>query len=289
MLYFYKNLNNSFNTFKFTLKKYVILKKVDKSRQHYYNDLEDKIIELSLNLKRKNNELNEVIDLNNLIFKKLIHNLKNPIGVSFSFSEMILEGLPNYNPDRLKSHIEIIKNSTEFSLNLLNRLADFSRYQLPDMKFIFQTQNFTKVLKEIIEKAQTLANEKEIKIISNLPENDIFLNFDKDELSIALFNIINNSIRFSEEKSIVNIHLTEDDTSVKINVIDNGLGISEKDIPAIFNEFYVVNTYSNDNVKCIGLGLSIANKVIKKHHGKISVQSELEKGAVFTITLPKET
>lgn len=282
-------MNNSFNTFKFTLKKYVILKKVDKSRQHYYNDLEDKIIELSLNLKRKNNELNEVIDLNNLIFKKLIHNLKNPIGVSFSFSEMILEGLPNYNPDRLKSHIEIIKNSTEFSLNLLNRLADFSRYQLPDMKFIFQTQNFTKVLKEIIEKAQTLANEKEIKIISNLPENDIFLNFDKDELSIALFNIINNSIRFSEEKSIVNIHLTEDDTSVKINVIDNGLGISEKDIPAIFNEFYVVNTYSNDNVKCIGLGLSIANKVIKKHHGKISVQSELEKGAVFTITLPKET
>lgn len=264
------------------------MKKEDKSQQNYYNDLEDKIIELSLNLKRKNNELNEVIDLNNLIFKKLIHNLKNPIGVSFSFSEMILEGLPNYNPDRLKSHIEIIKNSTEFSLNLLNRLADFSRYQLPDMKFIFQTQNFTKVLKEVIEKAQTLANEKEIKIISNLPEKDIFLNFDKDELSIALLNIINNAIRFSEEKSIVNIHVTEDDTSVKISVIDNGLGISEKDIPAIFNEFYVVNTYSNDKVKCIGLGLPIANKIVKKHQGKIIVESELEKGAVFTIIIPKE-
>ena len=66
------------------------------------------------------------------------------------------------------------------------------------------------------------------------------------------------------------------------------MGISEKDIPAIFNEFYVVNTYSNDKVKCIGLGLPIANKIVKKHQGKIIVESELEKGSVFTIIIPKE-
>jgi signal transduction histidine kinase len=64
------------------------------------------------------------------------------------------------------------------------------------------------------------------------------------------------------------------------------MGISENDISTIFNEFFVVNTYANDKSKCIGLGLPIASKIIKRHGGKIAVISEIEKGTTFTVTLP---
>jgi signal transduction histidine kinase len=274
------------NTVKFTRKKYVILKKEAKNKQNTYSELEDKIIELSLQLKGKSNELNEVIAVNNLLLKKLIHNLKNPIGVSFSFSEMILEGLPNYQPERLKNHIEIIKNSSEFSLNFLNKLAEFSRYQLPDLKFSFLTQNLSKVVQEVVDKLQLNAHKKNIKIALTLPPNDVIFNFDKDELFIAISNILNNAIRFSGENTTIAVVVENKNDNITIRVTDQGMGISENDISTIFNEFFVVNTYANDKSKCIGLGLPIASKIIKRHGGKIAVISEIEKGTTFTVTLP---
>lgn len=263
------------------------MKKDDKKQTNYNDQLEEKIVELSLKLKSKNNELNEVITLNNLIFKKLIHNLKNPVGVSFSFSEMMLEGLQNYTPDKLQKHIEIIKNSSDFSLKFLNKLAEFSRYQLPDLKFIFEVYNFNEFIDRVIEKAQLMANEKRIFINKKLPENTIKFKFDKSELEIAILNIINNAVRYSNENTAIEIEVIENTLAIEIIVSDNGLGIAEKDIFLIFDEFCVVNTYSEDKIKCIGLGLPIAQKIIKRHGGKIAVKSKLGKGSVFTISLPK--
>lgn len=278
---------NSFNTVKFTVKRCVILKKDDKEQANYYNQLEEKIVELSLKLKNKNNELNEVVALNNLVFKKLIHNLKNPVGVSFSFSEMMLEGLPNYTQDKLQKHIEIIKNSSDFSLKFLNKLAEFSRYQLPDLKFIFEVYNFNEFIRAVIEKAQLNANEKHIVIRKKIPEKTIKFKFDKNELEHAILNIINNAVRYSNKNTEIEIEVIENASEIEIIVSDNGMGIDEKDIFLIFDEFYVVNTYSEDKIKCIGLGLPIAQKIIKRHGGKIAVKSELTKGSVFTISLPK--
>ncbi|MBL4939688.1 MAG: sensor histidine kinase, partial [Lutibacter sp.] len=70
-------------------------------------------------------------------------------------------------------------------------------------------------------------------------------------------------------------------------ITDEGIGISETDLPNIFKEFYVVNTYSEDKQKCIGLGLTIANVVIQHHNGKITVTSEINKGTNVEMTLPK--
>lgn len=279
-------MNYYSNTFKFTVKRYVILKKEIKELQDYTDELEEKIIELSLKLKNKNNELNEVVDLNNLIFKKLIHNLKNPVGVSFSFSEMILEGLPNYNPDKLKSHIEIIKNSAEFSLNFLNKLAEYARYQQPDLKFTFLAYNFNNFINAVIEKAEVLANKKSIRIKKHIPLAVIEFKFDKNELEIAILNILNNAIRYSKENTEIEVELILENANLIISISDNGIGLEEKDLSFIFNEFSVVNTYSEDKVKCIGLGLPIAQKIVKKHEGKISVKSEILKGSTFTISLP---
>jgi len=281
-------LNNSFNTVKFTLKRYVILKKEAKMVNNYTDNLEEKVVELSLKLKGKNKELEDIIELNNLTFKKLIHNLKNPVGVSFSFSEMILEGLQNYTPDKLERHIEIIKNSSEFSLNLLNSFAEFHRYQSTDLKLYFANQNFSKVILEVLEKVKKKADEKGISIQTNLPEKDIEYYFDKTELAKAISNVLNNAIRYSSESTSVHLNIFESKNEINVIIADQGIGIEEMHLPFIFNDFFVVNTYSTDTKKCIGLGLPITKRILDIHSGKITVESQIGKGSTFTITLPKK-
>ena len=255
----------------------------------YISDLEDKIVDLSLQLKGKSNELDVVRESNKMSIGKLIHNLKNPVGVIFSFSDMIIEDIEDYTTDKLEKHLQIIKNSAEFSLQMLMQVAKNSQLQSPDLNYNFKSTNYIELINTIIKEFNLKASEKNIKIEQDFLETSINLMLDKAEISIALSNIINNAIRYSNENSTIKIIVKENSDTIETIVIDEGIGISEENISAIFNEFFVVNTYSEDKQKCIGLGLSIANKIINNHHGKILVTSKLNKETSFKITLPKNT
>ena len=267
----------------------MILNKKTQNSSAYISDLEDKIVDLTLQLKGKSNELDVVRESNKMSIGKLIHNLKNPVGVIFSFSDMIIEDIEDYTTDKLEKHLQIIKNSAEFSLQMLMQVAKNSQLQSPDLNYNFKSTNYIELINTIIKEFNLKASEKNIKIEQDFLETSINLMLDKTEISIALSNIINNAIRYSSENSTIKIIVKENLDTIETIVIDEGIGISEENISAIFNEFFVVNTYSEDKQKCIGLGLSIANKIINKHHGKILATSKLNKGTSFKITLPKNT
>lgn len=264
----------------------MILKKNNDKNEQYISELEEKIVELSLNLKSKKNELSEVRELNGLIIKKLIHNLKNPIGVAFSFSDMILEGLTNYTPEKLEKHINIIKTSSNFSINLLNKFAEFYRYQSPELTFNFKENNYIDLINKVVTNFEEVLKEKKISIECKFSSQEIYFSFDEDEIYIAISNILNNAIRYSNENSAIIIEVVESENTIDTFIADKGMGISEMDLIEILNPFYVVNTFSNDKQKCIGLGLAISNKIIQSHQGKISFKSAIDKGTTVKTTLP---
>ncbi|MBT8318219.1 MAG: HAMP domain-containing histidine kinase [Lutibacter sp.] len=253
----------------------------------YIEELEDKIVALSLQYKSKANELNLLNESHEKSVGKLIHNLRNPIGVIFSFSDMILEDLDDYTPDKLEKHIQIIKSSAAFSLKMITTVAKNTQLNSPEHRYDFKTINFVELVNEVINELTENALMKNCIIKTDIENHPIHLSLDLTEISVALKHIINNAIRYSDENSVVKIILKENENTVDIAVIDQGIGISEENLGQIFKEFFVVNTYSEDKQKCIGLGLSIANKIIKDHKGKISATSSLNKGSTFKITLPK--
>lgn len=261
--------------------------KKEKNSDKYIPELEEKIIDLSLKLKSKSNELNTAIETNSKILGKLTHNLKNPVGVIFSFSEMMLEDLEDYSIEKLGKHLQIIKNSATFSLAFLDTISKYARVQSPN--FILKTEqiNYSELVNGLINDFRAKASEKNIGLEVNIPSNDIFLTLDKDEITQALSAVLNNALRYSNENSTVNISVEELKNSVETTITDQGIGISDTDLPHVFEEFYVVNTYSEDKQKCIGLGVVIAKKIIEKHKGKISAKSTLEKGSSFKIIFPK--
>lgn len=260
--------------------------KSEKNSDKYIQELEEKIIDLSLKLKGKSNELNAALETNSKILGKLTHNLKNPVGVIFSFSEMMLEDLEDYSTEKLGKHLQIIKNSATFSLAFLDTISKYTRVQSPN--FILKTAqiNYSDLLKNLIEDFRKNASEKNIRLEVNVPLNDIFLTLDQDEINQALNSVLNNALRYSNENSTITISVEKFKNTVETTITDQGIGISEVDIPHIFDEFYVINTYSEDKQKCIGLGLAIAKIIIEKHKGKISATSTLEKGSGFKISLP---
>ena len=261
--------------------------KKEKNSDKYIQELEEKIFDLSLKLKSKSNEFNAAIETNSKILGKLTHNLKNPVGVIFSFSEMMLEDLEDYSIEKLEKHMQIIKNSATFSLALLDTISKYSRVQSPNFVLKSQRINYTELLSALINEFKSESSKKNIDVLVKLPENDIFLPVDKAEITQALTALLNNALRYSNENSIITITVAELKNTVETTITDQGMGISETDLPNIFEEFYVVNTYSADKKKCVGLGLAIARRVAELHNGKISAKSTLEKGTSFKMSLPK--
>lgn len=258
------------------------------NQEKYTQELEESIIELKFKLRNKDKELKNAYESNQKIIGKLVHNLKNPIGIAYSFSEMIMEGASNYDTEKLKKHLQIIRDSANFSLSLLDQFSMYTSLQSPDYQLTKRNTNYTELIKEVVNEFSETANKKQVKIITENCEKDLFLNIDKEEISKAIRNIIDNAIRFSEANTTIKIAVTEKGKSVETIISDEGIGISAKDLPHIFSEFYVINTYSNDKQKCIGLGLTIAKKIIEFHQGKITVESESGKGTSFKISLIKK-
>lgn len=261
--------------------------KSSKNSEKYIQELEEKIIDLGFKLKGKTNEIKVTEEITSKILGKLTHNLKNPVGVIFSFSEMMLEDLEGYSHEKLEKHLQIIKNSATFSLALLDTVSKYSRVQSPNFVLKSQHINYTELLSAILNKFKLEASKKNIDVAVKLPENDVFLTVDGAEITLALRAILNNAMRYSNDSSTITITVTELKDTVETTITDQGIGISETDLPNIFEEFYVVNTYSADKQKCVGLGLAIARRIVELHNGKISAKSTLEKGSSFKIRFPK--
>ena len=113
----------------------------------------------------------------------------------------------------------------------------------------------------------------------------------KDEMHITnvLFNLMDNAMKYSSDKRPIMLTIkTEniDDSFIELSVADNGIGISREDLRKIFDRFFRVQTGNVHDVKGFGLGLPYVQMIIQKHHGKITVESELDEGTTFYITLP---
>jgi len=274
-------LRNSFNKIIFTLKKQSTLNKTEK-------ESEEIIINLRLKLKAKEKELRSIHKTNKERISKLTHNLKNPVGIIYSFSEIILEDIESYCPEKLEKHIKIINSSSAFSLQLLTSISKYSQLQLPETAFTFKKLNYIELLNSIVKQFKPLSIKNDIAIKINAPKNKIFLLLDKKEITQALTNIISNAFCYSFKNTTITITVIENATTIETVVTDEGIGISEENLPHILNEFYVVNTYAINEQKCIGLGLTIANKIIQLHKGKILVTSTIGVGSSFKITIPKK-
>lgn len=212
------------------------------------------------------------------------HELRTPLT---ALKAMLEVGLRDKNLD-LKEAKKLIANSIE-ETNRLNSLTtsllELARENNKDKKLVLEKVRVKETVIEAIKNVELRAAKKNIKIV--VKTNGTVIKGNKEKLTELLVILLDNSIKYSPEKTKIKISAMEKQHQVIIKVKDQGQGIEEKDIPHIFDRFYRVDkAHGHNDEGGYGLGLAIAKKIVEENSGKILVRSEIGKGSEFKIVLP---
>ena len=213
------------------------------------------------------------------------HELKTPLTSIQGYSQAILDETIK-DTSETKNAAKIIHNEASRLNRLVINLLSLSKLESHTAPFEFNTINISIVFNNVIDKFDLLAKERNI-IIQREIEEEQYIYGDGDRLSQVFTNLIDNAIKFSTKNSYIVCKSFSKNNKACIEIIDHGNGISEEDLEKIFKRFYQTNNSKNNkHQKGFGLGLPIAQEIIKKHGSEIYIKSIMNQGSTFYFCLP---
>lgn len=206
------------------------------------------------------------------------HELRTPVSVILTESQYSLQFADNM--EEARESFEVIERQSKRMSELINQIMELSKIERKD-KIILEKINISNIIEKIMEDYKNLLIERSIKINTYIQPN-LFIYGEKVMIERLFDNLLNNAMKFTENK--ININLYAEEKKCILEVIDNGIGIPEKEKDAIWNRFYQINISRNKEInQGFGLGLSLVSKIVELHNASIKVDSEENKGTKFTI------
>ncbi|MNK09181.1 Autoinducer 2 sensor kinase/phosphatase LuxQ [compost metagenome] len=219
------------------------------------------------------------------------HEIRTPLNSIIGFSEQLSQ---NELSSQQKEQIDAIKTSSELLLDLVNDILDFSKYEVGKINFDKTSFTPSGAINEVFNSIAVLASKKGLRFEKQISfDTKINLLGDSLRLKQVIMNLLSNAIKFTDKGSVVLkadiISTSKKKGVLKIQVIDTGAGIEDKDAAVIFDEFSQVNySVTKNTQKGTGLGLAICKKIVELQAGKIGLTSKLNKGSNFTFEIPYE-
>jgi signal transduction histidine kinase len=242
------------------------------------------------NGKKKLQEQNETLHVLNEQKSKFLgiaaHDLRNPIGAIQLSSDLLLDSPLEFSDEEKNDFLKLIKDSSHFSLNLINELLDISKIELGKLELDKTNQNVQEIVANIIKINNVFARKKNITIEFTPLTSISNISIDKNKIEQVLHNLLSNAIKYSNPNTNISLQLTQNESHVQISVTDEGVGIPEQELKKLFTEFGTTSAKTTANESSTGLGLAIAKKIVNGHGGEIMAESKLGKGSKFLFTLP---
>ncbi len=230
-------------------------------------------------------ELKRLEEIRKDLVANVSHELRTPVSSIKGYAETLLEGKVE-NEDTKKEFLNIIYQDSNRLANLIDDLLDLSKIESDKMKMEFEPVEIPPLLNRCISILEKSAKDKLIAIKSNVPGNLPKVLGDQGRLLQVLLNLLDNAIKYTPEGMSVTISAARKENVVQIDISDTGIGISEKDLPRIFERFYRVDKARSRELGGTGLGLSIVKHIVQAHNGQVWVQSTLGLGSTFSFTIP---
>ncbi len=270
-----------------------------------YHELEEK----NRTLKENNERLQELDKLKSNFLATVSHELRTPLTSVIGYSEMLIEGMAGTLNDEQRDYVKTIMDKGETLLSMISQILDLSRIESGNLRMDVSDFNVKDVLKHattsVIPQCQKKSITLDIDIDGALP----FYRGDKDKIGQIVVNLLGNSVKFTPQggritlrgklwtgprrfkKRVVDdgaamLFDLADETFVRIDVQDSGVGIPPEKIDRVFERFYQVDNTSTREFGGTGLGLSIVKSFVEAHKGEIFAESEVGKGSTFTVLLP---
>jgi signal transduction histidine kinase len=214
------------------------------------------------------------------------HDLRTPLNAIIGFSEML--NMQDFGPLNKKQqrYVGNVLNSGKYLLSLINDILDLSKVEAHKMELYIEEFSIPDVIDEVISTLVTLASNKNINLIDNVDTVLIKMNADKKIFKQILYNFVSNSIKYTPENGTVTIEAYSVDNSIIINIIDNGIGISDENMKELFQPYQQINNLETREQLGTGLGLTLVKKFVELHGGEVWVESEVGKGSTFGFSIP---
>lgn len=215
------------------------------------------------------------------------HQLRSPLASVRYYFGAIREGFAGDVTDTQKELIEKATKRLDDLMQLINDWLDMSRIDSGHISVEFKPVALTPVLSEILELIKPLAEARKVKLDMKLGHNLPTVHGHREGLMQAFTNLVSNGINYNREGGTVTVVTREQNGGLVVEISDTGIGISQDDLPFIFEEFFRVKTKETCHIGGTGLGLPIAKRIIEAHNGRVQASSELGKGTTFSIFLPR--
>jgi signal transduction histidine kinase len=238
-------------------------------------------------LRSVNTKLKEANKTKDKFFSVISHDLKSPFNAILGYSNLLSEYYESYDDDKRKRMIGDLNSSANSAFKLLEDLLTWSRSQLGGVEFSPEILHLDELISETVYYLNGQATNKEIKVLNEVPHKTLVY-ADKGMLSAITRNLISNAIKFTHNGGEIRIYVEITDSGIIVSVADNGVGISEKVIPHIFDISENSKTSGTNNESGTGLGLILCKEFVEQHGGKIWVESKVGVGSIFSFTLPKK-
>lgn len=247
------------------------------------NDITERIktVEELKAAKEKAEELNR---LKTSFLANMSHELRTPLIGILGFSEILCAELTD---QKLHSMAEVIHQAGNRLLETLNLVLDLSKYESQKNEIKFEATNVSELIEECTSLFFPVANKKGLHIKTQFHKERVVSITDRKLLQSVLNNLIGNAIKFTHKGGVtVELDIGTDNENFIIKVSDTGIGIAEKNLKIIFEEFRQVSEGLNRFYQGSGLGLTLTKKFVHKLNGNITVRSEVGIGSEFIVTLP---
>jgi PAS domain S-box-containing protein len=215
------------------------------------------------------------------------HELRTPLNAVIGLTESLLEDGTDGDAERLRKYLEIIHRSGRQLLSQINDVLDLARIEAGQIRLVPAPVDLAAVGALSAEAHQRAARARGISLSSRRVERALLVSADERLLRQALGNLLSNAIKFTPEGGAVAVEVTEEpDGTARVTVRDSGIGIPPEKVGLLFRPFLQLDSSLTRKFGGTGLGLSLVDRIVRMHGGRVEVESEVGRGSAFSVILP---
>jgi len=255
--------------------------------RQYAEALESKVAVRTRELQEVNRQLETASRHKSAFLANMSHELRTPLNSIIGFSEVLLdEALGALPPEEQREFLGNILSSGRHLLTLINDILDLSKVEAGRMELYPKAFAVAEVISGVLQTIKPLAARKEIGVEEAIEPGLPIVVADPGKVKQILYNLLSNAVKFTPEQGRIGVRAARRHEEVWFVVWDTGIGITPEDLGRIFEEFQQVETTAARQYEGTGLGLTLAQKFVELHGGRIWVESAPGQGSTFTFTLP---
>ena len=216
------------------------------------------------------------------------HELRTPLALIRLYAETLELGRIT-TEEKKEQYYRIIRKESERLTALINNILDFSRIEAGRKEYEFRNTDIAELVRNTLESYRYQIEQQGFAFEENIDPNLPAVPVDREAIARALVNLVNNALKYSSDEKFLGVKLYRDQSVVKLEVADHGIGITRRDQSKIFEKFYRAGDPLVHNTKGSGLGLSLVRHITQAHGGEIAVESTPGKGSKFILSLPLQS